>query len=194
MNYKDLDYNPYSLISLKTKPKIRNVVCTANLEQKVEIVKLSGLTYGIYDKAIYLGRCGYIKTPQMDGRVSVYPSGKMISVGGKSISRAKKQLEHAKFFLIRENMIQDITLTPKIQNIVATLDIKQKIPIDDISSKIAGAIYDPETFPGLILKGLHSCSFLIFASGKIVITGAKSIEETTRSLFELLQKLNNFLD
>lgn len=182
------------MISLKTKPKIRNVVCTANLEQKVDIIKLSGLTCGIYDEAIYGGRCGYIKTPEMDGRVTVFRSGKMISIGGKSIAKAMQQLEHAKFFLVKENMIQDTIITPKIQNIVATADLGQSLPIDNLSSRIAGAIYDPETFPGIILKGLLSCTFLIFASGKIVIIGAKSIEETSKSLFELLQKLNKFLE
>jgi len=182
------------MITSRIRPKIRNVVCTANLEQTVNVMKLSELSSGIYNETIYGGRCGYVKTPEMDGRVTIFPSGKMISLGGKSLKKAKEQLNQAKFFLVKENMIKDTRLFPKIQNIVATLDIKQKIPIEDISSKIAGAIYDPETFPGMILKGLHSCNFLIFASGKIVITGAKSIEETTRSLFELLQKLNNFLD
>jgi len=175
-------------------PKIRNVVCTASLEQRVDIIKLSGLAYGIYDEAIYGGRCGYIKTPEMDGKVTVFPSGKMISVGGKSVKKAIEQLNQAKFFLVRENMIQDTVLIPKIQNIVATIDLKQKIPVDNLSLQIAGAVYDPETFPGLILKGLFNCNFLIFASGKIVITGAKSIEDTTSSLFELLQKLNKFLN
>jgi len=181
------------LLVQKINPKIRNVVCTANLEQKVDIIKLAGLACGIYDQNIYGGRCGYVKTPEMDGRVTIFPSGKMISLGGKSITKAIQQLNHAKFFLVRENMIQDTILTPKIRNIVATIDLKQKLPIENISSKIAGAMYDPETFPGLIMKGLHSCNFLIFASGKIVITGAKSMEEASSSLFELLQKLNNFL-
>ena len=170
------------------------MVCTANLEQKVDVIKLSGLAYGIYDKTIYGGRCGYVKTPEMDGRVTVFPSGKMISLGGKSVKKSIEQLNHAKLFLVRENMIYDTRLIPKIQNIVATVDVGQKLPIENLSLKIPGAIYEPETFPGLILKGLHSCNFLIFASGKIVTTGTKSIKETSSSLFELLEKLNKFIE
>lgn len=176
------------------KPIIRNVVCTANLEQKVDVIKLLKLPYGIYDEAIYGGRCGYIKTPEMDGRVTIFPSGKMISVGGKSITRAIKQLNHAKFYLVQENIIKDAKIVPVIQNVVATIDVGQNLSIEKLTAKIPGSIYAPETFPGIILKGLQSCNFLIFASGKIVITGAKSLEEVSRSSFELLQKFIQFLD
>ena len=176
----------------QTVPKIRNVVCTANLEQKVDIVKLSRIACGIYDEAIYGGRCGYIKTPDMDGRVTIFASGKMISIGGKSIKMAIDQLNQAKFFLVKEKMINEMQIIPKIQNIVATIDVGQLLPIKKLASKLPGAVYDPDTFAGLILMGLESNTFLIFASGKIVSTGCKSSEEVSRTSFELLQKIKKF--
>jgi len=182
------------MIHTQTQPQIRNVVCTANLEQRIDVIKLSKLSCGIYDEAIYGGRCGYVKIPGMDGRVTIFPSGKMISIGGKSIKKAIEQLNQAKFYLVQEKMIRDTKIVPVIQNVVATIDVGQKLPIEKLSSKIPGSIYEPETFPGIILKGMHSYNFLIFASGKIVITGAKSLEEVYSSSFELLQKLNKFLD
>ncbi len=175
------------------KPKIRNVVCTADLKQNVNVPKLSKLSCGIYDQAIYGGRCGYVKTPDMEGKVTIFPSGKMISVGAKSTTNAVKQLNHAKFLLVQEKLISDIKLKPNIRNIVATIDVGHIIPIDKLSLSISGSIYEPETFPALIVKGLDSCSFLVFASGKIVIVGAKSVKETNTSSFELLQKLNSFM-
>ena len=169
------------------------MVCTADLKQNIDIVKLAALPCGIYDEAIYGGRCGYIKTPEMQGRVTIFPSGKMISVGGRSTRKAIEQLNHAKFLLGQEEMISGVKLKPNIRNIVATVDVGHAIPIDKLSSKISGSIYDPETFPALIMKGLASCSFLVFASGKIVIAGAKSVKEVNTSSFELLQKLNDFM-
>lgn len=47
-----------TLLKLSIKPKINNVVCTANLEQKISMEKLSKIPCGIYDQAIYGGRCG----------------------------------------------------------------------------------------------------------------------------------------
>ena len=53
---------------------------------------------------------------------------------------------------------------------------------------IRGAIYEPETFPGMILKGTKS-SFLIFASGKIINTGTKSMEDLRATSFEITNRL-----
>ncbi len=155
------------------------------------MARLAGLACGIYDEAIYGGRCGYVKMPEMDGRVTIFPSGKMISVGGRTISKAIEQLNHAKFYLVQEKMIHDVKIVPVIRNIVATVELDHKIPVDVLASKISGAIYDPETFPGMILKGIDSCRFLVFASGKIVIAGAKSSDELNSASFEVLQRLDD---
>ena len=171
------------------KPKIRNVVCTASLGQGVDVARFTTMPCGIYDLEIYGGRCGYIKTPEMEGRVTVFPSGKMISIGSKSVTKAVRQLNHAKFVMVQEGMIRDAKIRPIIRNIVSTLDLGEAIPIDKISPRIPGSVYDPESFPAMILKGLGSCSFLVFASGKIVITGAKSVSEANVQSFELVQRL-----
>lgn len=171
------------------KPKIRNVVSTADLKQKVNIARLVDLPCGIYDEAIYGGRCGYIKTPEMDGRVTVFPSGKMISVGGRSIAKSKEQLNHAKFFLIQNKMIEDVAIMPAVRNIVATIELGRNLPIDVLSSAISGAIYEPETFPGMILKGVNSASYLVFASGKIIIAGTRSADELHTASFEIIRRL-----
>lgn len=73
--------------------KIQNVITTANLLQHVAIVRFKGYSWGTYDLAHYAGRCGYVKDTQMQGRVTVFPSGKMISTGGKTIPQSKEHLE-----------------------------------------------------------------------------------------------------
>ena len=173
------------------KPRIRNVVCTADLAQKIDIAKLAKMPCGIYDDAIYGGRCGYVKTPGMDGRVTVFRSGKMISVGGKSTKKAIEQLNHAKFYLVEKKMAKDVRLVPAIRNIVATVEIGKYMPIDVLSTKIRGATYDPETFPGMLIKGINSCSFTVFASGKMIVVGAKSHDELYARSFEMIQRLND---
>lgn len=178
---------------LTIRPKIRNVVSTANLEQKVSITMLAKIPCGIYDEAIYGGRCGYVKTPEMDGRVTVFPSGKMISVGGKSIEKAGEQLNHAKFHMVQNKMIKDTAITSRVRNIVATVEIGKNVPIDVLSASMPGSIYDPETFPGMIVKGADRASYLVFASGKIVITGAKSVNELRTASFDMIQRLNVLL-
>lgn len=174
------------------KPVITNVVCTANMEQTVDIGKMVSMPCCIYDNEIYGGRCGYVKLPDMQDKVTIFPSGKMISLGSKSVAKAIEQLNGAKHHLVQEGLIHDCVITPQIRNIIATLDTMQKIPIDVFSSKISGAVYDPETFAVMILKGLAICSFLVFASGKIVIAGARSEKELNTTAFDLLTKLSQF--
>ncbi len=168
-------------------------MCTADLKQRVNISEFVKMPCGIYDEAIYGGRCGYVKMPEMDGRVTIFSSGKMISVGAKSIKRAKDQLNQSKFYMLQYNMIKNTVLSAKIRNIVATVATGKTIPIDIISTKIPGASYDPEIFPGMIIKGVNSCSCLVFASGKIVIAGAKSVNELNTTAFEMVQRLNGLL-
>lgn len=181
------------MIKLAEKPRINNVVCTADLRQFVDITKISELSCGIYDEAIYGGICGYIKIPQMKGKVAIFSTGKMISTGGKSSTKAIEQLAHAKFLLLQENIISDVKLQPQIRNIVATLSTSQKLPLKSLSSKIPGSKYDPDVFPAMILKREKGCTFSIFASGKIVITGAKSESEINNSTVKLIQKLNKLM-
>jgi len=173
----------------KTQLEITNVVSTSNLNQKIAVEKFVYYPWGIYNSQIYGGRCGYVKTQDMHGRVTVFPSGKMISVGAPSVKKSVEQLNQAKFCLVCENLATDVKLDIKVQNVVATLTLKNKLRIREIVSTLSGAIYEPEQFPGIIFKYLRSVTFLIFASGKIVISGAKSEDELLQVANEIQQKI-----
>lgn len=62
-----------------------------------------------------------------------------------------------------------------IQNVVASMDMKQSINLDKINEIFPNTEYHPKTFPGLFfrLKDPKTVT-LIFHSGKMVCTGAKS--------------------
>lgn len=76
-----------------------------------------------------------------------------------------------------------------IQNIVASANVGFTINLQDIADEFSSyASYDPDLFPGLVFRSVQpKLVFLIFRSGKIVITGAKKNEEiavTYNSLFK----------
>ena len=77
----------------------------------------------------------------------------------------------------------------KVQNMVASCAVDYKISLESMYHSPHGeyCIFNPETFPGLIyhLKDPKIC-LLIFASGKIVLTGAKTRHEIDRA-FTLIQ-------
>lgn len=66
----------------------------------------------------------------------------------------------------------------KIENIVASSAFGVTIPLEKVVSKMEGMEYEPEQFPGLVYRiKKPKAAALIFGSGKIVCTGARSLDD-----------------
>jgi|GEM_PF-5625541 len=72
---------------LRKEIKISNVVSTADLKQKIDIASFN--SYKFLSANLNHYRCGYIKDNTMVGRVSAFASGKLISVGTKSLTTSR---------------------------------------------------------------------------------------------------------
>ena len=105
--------------------KIMNIVATADLKQLVDIITAGTSTYFLHDPEIYGGRVVYYKSPEMVGKVTIFSSGKMISVGTRTIEGAFNNLKRAMEDLAEHNLAKLHTLEPKIQNIVGTVDFEK---------------------------------------------------------------------
>lgn len=157
--------------------KIQKVVSTSDLHQHIDARKFNQYRWGRYDIEIYGGRCGYIKDEGMQGRVSVFLSGKMISTGAKEVSSSILQLHHALDLLVSNKLAKWVELRCEVQNIVATLDLQRTLDVKKVTGSLANYIYEPDNFPGIIYKHNGRISCLIFASGKVVIAGVKSDDQ-----------------
>ena len=166
-----------------TEIRIQNTVCTADLKQEIKISSFNRYKY--LSSNIELYRCGYVKDNTMTGRVTIFRTGKMISVGTKDPNQARKELRKACKILQKHNLAQPIRIIPQIRNIVSSFDLKKTLPIETLARTLPRSIYEPDQFPGLIYRIQGSCVALIFASGKGVIVGTKSIEETNSVFFEV---------
>lgn len=172
--------------------KIQNVITTANLNQDVDITKFIEYSWGTYDLEYYGGRCGYVKDQKIPGRVTVFKSGKMISTGAKSIPESIEQIKHTMEILANEKFIETVEIEPKVQNIVATSNIG-KIDLNKMATTLTKITFNPEHFPGAIYRSPNGPTCLIFASGKIVIAGARSEKQITDTEISLPRLLNPFL-
>ncbi len=80
-----------------------------------------------------------------------------------------------------------------IHNVVASCQTDSKIPLARIAMEIEGIEYEPEQFPGLVLRlSEPKAAALIFSSGKIVCTGTKSPDqamEAVNNLIELMKSI-----
>ena len=172
-----------SIIKIRPEIKIQNTVSTADLKQEVNIADFN--EYEHLSSNLELYRCGYVKDDIMTGRVTIFRTGKMISVGTKSPQQADKELKKAYSILKNYGLVKSIRITSQVRNIVSRFDLDKKLPIETLARTLPKSIYEPEQFPGLIYRIQDSCTALLFASGKGVIAGAKSIEETNSAFFDI---------
>ena len=78
----------------------------------------------------------------------------------------------------------------KIQNIVASTSLEKDIPLIRLAEALPNTEYNPEQFPGLVMRIREpKTSALIFSSGKVVCTGAKSMTKVRESIKEIIKNI-----
>jgi len=78
----------------------------------------------------------------------------------------------------------------KIVNIVATANLERAIPLVKLAEALPNTEYNPEQFPGLVMRIKEpKTSALIFSSGKIVCTGAKSMTRVKEAINMIIKNI-----
>ncbi|ASI98888.1 TATA-box-binding protein [Thermococcus celer] len=78
----------------------------------------------------------------------------------------------------------------RIENIVASVDLFTQLNLERVIEMCPHSKYNPEEFPGIICRfDEPKVALLIFSSGKLVVTGAKSVEDIERAVNKLIQML-----
>jgi transcription initiation factor TFIID TATA-box-binding protein len=76
----------------------------------------------------------------------------------------------------------------RIENIVASTALGVDVQLTKIVSKLEGMEYEPEQFPGLVYRiDKPKAAALIFSSGKIVCTGARSIKDVNEVFSKVIK-------
>lgn len=88
--------------------------------------------------------------------------------------------------------IDDPKKTIKIENVVASTAVGTTLDLPKITMRFDGADYNKARFPGVVYRTKDpKTAALIFGSGKIVCTGAKSIEDVHNGLKKVFKELRN---
>jgi len=78
----------------------------------------------------------------------------------------------------------------KVVNIVVSASLGQDIPLEKMAATLSNTEYNPEQFPGLVIRIKEpKTSALIFSSGKIVCTGARSMDKVHESIKKIIKSL-----
>ena len=77
-----------------------------------------------------------------------------------------------------------------IQNVVASATLNQKVDLNAVVKSYPDAEYRPGLFPGLVFRLKRpKTTTLIFSSGKMICTGAKSGKESRRAIMKVAKEL-----
>jgi transcription initiation factor TFIID TATA-box-binding protein len=86
--------------------------------------------------------------------------------------------------------MSQVSAKVKIENVVASATLNQKIDLKAVVKSYPGVEYRPEQFPGLVFRlKKPKTATLIFNSGKMVCTGAKSEKEARGAVMKVIKEL-----
>ncbi len=180
-----------SLPKTKASINIENVVASATLNQRVDLnAVVKGYPGVEYRPEQFPGLVFRLKRPKT--ATLIFNSGKMVCTGAKS----EKEARRAVMKVIRELKKGGIIIIGKpelkIQNIVASAALGGLIDLEKSAYELGRTMYEPEQFPGLIYRmDVPKVVILLFASGKLVCTGAKQEEDVYEAVSKLHQKLED---
>ena len=169
---------------------IQNVVASAALNQRVDLNAVVKSFPGVeYRPEQFPGLVFRLKKPKT--ATLIFNSGKMVCTGAKS----EKESRRAIMTVVRELKKGGIVIISKpelkIQNIVASVSLGGKVDLEQAVGKLGRTMYEPEQFPGLIHRmDEPKVVILIFASGNLVVTGAKKEQD----VYDAVHKLHTSLE
>jgi len=112
---------------------------------------------------------------------------KKAKVQGRGKKKAKRQVKVKKE---AKKPVRDI----RVVNIVVSTSLEHDIPLEKMAATLSNTEYNPEQFPGLVIRIKDpKTSALIFSSGKVVCTGARSMDkvhESIKKIIKSLEKIN----
>ncbi|VVB51833.1 TATA-box-binding protein 2 [uncultured archaeon] len=78
----------------------------------------------------------------------------------------------------------------RVENMVSAITLYTKIDLAVFSKKVTGIEYNPKNFPGVVYRVKDpQMAMLIFSSGKVICTGARSNKDIKIAVVHLLKKL-----
>jgi transcription initiation factor TFIID TATA-box-binding protein len=168
---------------------IENVVASATLNQKVDLnAVVKGYPGVEYRPEQFPGLVFRLKRPKT--ATLIFNSGKMVCTGAKSEKEARRAVVKVIKELKKGGIIIIGKPELKIQNIVASASLGGMIDLEKAAYTLGKTMYEPEQFPGLIYRMDNpKVVILLFASGKLVCTGAKKEQDVYDAVYRLHQVL-----
>ncbi|PWB87854.1 TBP family protein [Methanobrevibacter thaueri] len=150
-----------------------NIVATVEMEKPFDLEELLVKLPNV-EKAHFWVKA---KIPPYNKYTAFYGSGKFLVTGAKSEDELNEVA----------NNVVDYIQKYGIDNTIKNININNRVYMDQLDFEVDlekliveltdyDASYEPEQFPGMNFKDKYDLTYLLFGSGKITITGVKSLE------------------
>ena len=173
--------------------KIENVVANARITESLDLEYVeSQLEAAMFTKKKFPGLVYRTKEPK--SAFLIFRSGKVVCTGAKTKEGVRVVMDKLSTDLRGIGIEVEEHPEFKVQNIVASADLGKELNLGAIvmGLELEGMEYEPEVFPGLVYRITDPKSaILIFSSGKLVITGGKTLDDCEKSVEILLTKLRS---
>ncbi len=119
--------------------------------------------------------------------VLLFKSGKMVLTGLKKTKNVEPVIKRVKDRLVEIGIEIEEMPQYEIVNIVVSIDYFHILNLDIATLQLSSSVYEPEVFPGIIFRAYEpiKCAYLIFSSGKVVLTGLKREKDIPKAVVYL---------
>jgi len=157
------------------KYQIVNLVASATLNATLDLYNLAVTVPNIeYEPEQFPGAILKLKEPKVS--MLLFKNGKIICSGASNEGQIEQGIKKA------SKLIHDIQPSVKVQrkveyqvvNLVATANLDKTLDLFTIAMNLDNVEYEPEQFPGAILRIADpKITLLLFKNGKMICAGAK---------------------
>ena len=172
--------------------KIENIVASLHPTGGVDLNYIAAsLENAEYNKVVFPGLVYRTKDPKT--AFLIFGSGKANCTGANSMAEVDMAID-----IMTDDLTKlGYTITSKdytVQNIVAIVSLNKKLDLDAIATSIGleNIEYEPEIFPCIVYRIKDTKAVvLIFNSGKLLITGAKTQEDCKLAIDDVWRWLHD---
>jgi transcription initiation factor TFIID TATA-box-binding protein len=173
--------------------KIENIVATGSIADSINPEFIAhALPNCTFNKKKFPGAVYHLKDPK--AAALIFASGKVVLTGVRNsedleiiVRTLQDHLKKVEISCFDEPQIA-------VTNMVCSYDLGYALNLNRVVVTLMDSErveYEPEVFPGLVLRICEpNIVFLLFGSGKIIITGGKNIEDVKSGVEILREKLS----
>ena len=173
--------------------KVENIVASTTFAEKLDLDMIAqSLEEAEYEPEQFPGLVYRLKNPKT--ATLLFRSGKANCTGAKNLEDVRKTIDiiSGKLKKLGVDVYKDLEIV--VQNMVAMADLKGELNLTEVATGLGleNIEYEPEQFPGLVYRIKEpKVAMLLFSSGKIVCTGARSTEDALKAVEKLSKELNS---